>query len=100
VELQFGGKNKTPLNRFHLAQFWENRIRESESLRGWNSSKTRKVINNNVLPNELTVVPDTSSDGILLFRGNFPNYGTAAVYVPIFDEHGKRLSTFRFDFEF
>ena len=100
VELQLGGKNKNPMNRFHLSQFWENRIKDSENHRGWNSSKTRKVINNTVLPNELTVVPDSASDGLIVFRGKFPNYGTATVYVPIFAQDGRPLTTFRFNFEF
>jgi hypothetical protein len=100
VELQFGGKNKPPINRFHLSQFWENRIRESESLRGWNSSKTKKVVNQNVLPNELTVTPGPASEGLLVFMGRFPNYGTATVYLPVFNEDGKPVTNFKFDFEF
>ena len=26
IEIQFGGKNKNPVNRFHLHEFWKNRI--------------------------------------------------------------------------
>jgi len=100
VELQFGGKNKNPMNRFHLSQFWENKIRESESHRGWNSSKTKKVVNQNVLPNELTVTPGPASDGFLVFMGRFPNYGTATVYLPVFSEDGKTIHNFTFHFEF
>jgi hypothetical protein len=42
LELQFGGKNKNPMNRFHLSQFWANKIRESESHRGWNSRASER----------------------------------------------------------
>lgn len=100
IEIQFGGKNKNPVNRFHLYEFWKNRIYKDDTYKKWNSSKINQLIKKTVLPNTVISKPQSDTNGLLLFMGRFPNYGTADVYIPIFTEDGNQLHNFRFVFQF
>ncbi|MBA7651599.1 hypothetical protein ES703_59418 [subsurface metagenome] len=100
IEIQFGGKNKNPVNRFHLYEFWKNRIYKDDTYKKWNSSKINQLIKKTVLPNTVISKPQSDTPGLLVFMGRFPNYGTADVYIPIFTEDGKQLHNFRFVFRF
>ena len=100
IEIQFGGKNKNPVNRFHLYEFWKNRIYKDDTYKKWNSSKINQLIKKTVLPNTVISKPQSDTAGLLVFMGRFPNYGTADVYIPIFTEDGNQLHNFRFVFQF
>lgn len=99
TELQFGGRNKSPVNRFHLTQFWESK-KDKVGMKGRDLVELKKIIQENVLPNELSIEENTLSTGLLVFTGRFPKYGKAVVYVPLFLEKNRPVNTFSFEFEF
>lgn len=99
IELQFGKITTHPLNRFQLLNFWEPRLKQEE-YRRWNSSILKKIIKENVLPNELVITSEKSQTGLLVFQGRFPDYGSATIYVPIYNSKNKEITRFIFIFEF
>jgi len=100
IELQFGRISTNPLNRFHLYNFWEPRLKNQDEYKKWNRSVLRKIIKENVFPNELEIVPGEIKSGLIVFQGRFPNYGDATIYLPIFDKKNQQLTRFIFNFEF
>ncbi len=95
MELQFGGKNLAPTNRFHLGQYWE--IRDE---RDRVSSSEQWTINRTMLDNRVTLKPGASGSGYVVFMGNLPRNGTATVYVPAIAGKDQEIHTFEFRFEF
>jgi len=93
IELQFVKVNKHPINQFHLKQFWEMKSKNS-------NYKISLLIKNNVVQNKLVLKEESNYKGLLVFIGNFPNYGDAKVYVPVFREDGRLIHNFKFDFSF
>jgi len=99
LEIQFGGQNRTPYNRFQLTNYWETKDEQQDTRK---SDRARKagVIKDWVLPNELTVAPGGKVKGYAVFLGNFPTYGTAVVYVPVLQAQERPIHRFEFDFSF
>ena len=100
IEIQFGSISKEPLNRFQLAQFWEPRLRKQPDYERWNFSILRSVINKNVFDNDTLIKEGEATAGLIVFKGAFPDYGKAVIYIPIFDGSGKMLKRYEVEVEF
>jgi len=77
IELQFAGKVFEPINRFHLYNFWELKIKNNEDYFYWSPSKVNLIIKDNVFPNSLSISPGEKYTYLLTFMGRFPKYGQA-----------------------
>ncbi len=100
MEIQFGGQNKSPVNRHQLSSIWEREIMKNDRYRGWDAGRVKNIIKRNIFPNKMVITANSRNKGLLLFKGNFPNYGQATIYVPVFKENGEMVRNFRFSFEF
>lgn len=99
LELQFGGQNRTPYNRFQLTNYWETKDEQRDTKKADRARKAG-VIKDWVLPNELTVASGGKIKGYAVFLGNFPSYGTAVLYVPVLQAQERPIHRFEFDFSF
>ena len=102
LELQFGGANASPKNRFQLINFWKSVIKpqiEDKKYTGWSMGRLQSVIKKTMFSDETTIRSGDHIRGILVFEGGFPRYGDAVVYVPVLKE-GSLAKNFRFDLEF
>ena len=102
VEIQFGSVNTSPTNRFLLTSLWNRVLRpqmEDKKYTGWTMSRVKSVIKKNLFPNEFQIKGGERQKGLLLFKGNFPKYGEAVVYIPVVKE-GFVAKNFRFTMEF
>jgi hypothetical protein len=97
VELQYGGKTLQPYNRFQLGQHWEF---TDEEAKGIHKSRREKIIEETVLPNSYTIPAGGAMKGYVVFIGNTPNYGSAMVYVPLFESTDVVRHRFEFPFDF
>jgi hypothetical protein len=97
LELQYGGKALQPYNRFQLGQHWEF---TDEEAKGIHKSRREKIIEQMVLPNNYIVQAGGIMRGYVVFIGNTPNYGSAMVYVPLFESKDVVRHRFEFPFEF
>ena len=100
IELQYGGINARPYNRFQLANFWGPRVERQSEYEKWNKSILKTVINKNVFDNHNVIQKGINTEGYLVFKGPFPDYGRAVIFIPIFDESGRMLKRYEVDFEF
>jgi len=100
IELQFGGINARPYNRFQLANFWEPRLERQPEYKKWSMSILKNVINKNVFDNHNVIQKGINSEGYVVFKGPFPDYGRAVIFIPIFDGSGRMLKRYEVDFEF
>ena len=100
IELQYGGINARPFNRFQLANFWDPRLKKQPEYKRWNISILRNVIDKNVFDNKTLIKKGDSMAGYLVFKGQFPDYGKAVIYIPIFDKSGRVLKRYEIEFEF
>lgn len=98
LEIQFGGQNRTPYNRFQLTNYWD--VKQEDKVKGIYITRRNSVINDWVLPNELTVSAGGKVKGYAVFMGNFPSYGTAGLYVPVLQAQERAIHRFEFDFSF
>jgi len=99
IELQFGRKNKKPLNRFQLDQFWKS-VNKKGDIKGKDISRMSLLIKKHVIPNDIDIEKRAGYNGLLVFMSSFPDYGNARIYVPVFKEDGELINNFRYDFEF
>ena len=99
IELAFGGRTYTPQNRFHFGNFWSRRD-DSQGTSGRNARLRQREIREVLLDNEVTVREVSSHQGMVLFKGRFPRYGTARITVPVRDRGGRELERAVFEFEF
>jgi hypothetical protein len=99
LEIQFGGQNRTPYNRFQLTNYWKVKD-EDRDTRNIYRAQRADIINDWVLPNELTVAPGGKAKGYAVFLGNFPSYGTAVLYVPVLQAEQYVIHRFDFDYTF
>ena len=99
IELAFGGRHYTPQNRFHFGNFWSRRD-DSQGTSGADSRRRRQEIRRIILDNEVTVREVSSHQGVVLFKGRLPRYGTARITVPVRDRGGRELERAVFEFEF
>lgn len=95
IEFHFGPKYYPPINRFHLSQDWEYRIRSQNDYNGWSSGKVSYVINRTMLPDKLALKPNESYTGLVVFMGNFPSYGEASLYLPVFAANEELIHLFK-----
>ena len=100
LEIQFGKVNANPYNRFQLANFWESRLKRQPEYEKWNMSVIKSVINKNVFDNKVVINKRESSEGLIVFKGPFPDYGEAVIYIPIFDKEGNIMTRYEIRFEF
>ncbi|UCB46940.1 MAG: hypothetical protein JSV25_05855 [Spirochaetota bacterium] len=100
IELQFGNVNTDPTNQFQLISFWDFRFQKEHVYQGWSMGKVRRRTKKNLLPNEFVINRDKVVKGYLLFRGSFPRYGDAAIYIPVLREGEGMVKNFKFDFLF
>ena len=99
LEFQYSGKYLKPYNRFLLGQHWE----FTDEDRGTDASdivRREKIIENTVLPNSYTLRAGGIMKGYAVFVGDTPNYGPAAVYIPLFKNKEAVLHRFEFSFGF
>jgi|GEM_PF-3800864 len=99
IELAMGGRTYRPQNRFHFGNYWERRDR-SDGTRGSLARQRQQEIRRVLLDNQITVREVSSDQGMVLFRGSFPRYGTARITVPVRDRQGRELERAEFEFEF
>ena len=99
IELQYGGINARPYNRFQLANFWGPRVERQSEYEKWNKSILKTVINKNVFDNHNVIQKGINTEGYLVFKGPFPDYGRAVIFIPIFDESARMLKRYEVDFE-
>lgn len=102
VEIQFGGINKQPTNQFLLTKFWEHELQQEmldKRYVGWSMGKIRVLIKRTIFPNKFEIQRGDTQKGLLFFKGGFPRYGEAFVYVPVIKD-GAMAKNFRFTFEF
>jgi homospermidine synthase len=97
IELQYGGKALQPYNRFQLNQHWEFTDEEAKAIY---KSRREKIIEQMVLPNSYTLQAGGIMRGYVVFLGSTPNYGSATVYVPLFEIKDRVFHRFEFPFEF
>jgi hypothetical protein len=100
IELQFGNINTDPTNQFQLISFWDFRLQKENVYHGWSMGKVRTRIKKNLLPNKFTINKDKGVKGYLLFKGAFPRYGDATIYIPVTREGEGMVKNFKFDFLF
>ncbi len=102
MEIQFGGVNKCPKNRFQLTNFWKGVLKpyiEDKKYTGWSIGKVQSVIKKTMVPDEAAIRGGDHIRGIVVFEGAFPRYGDAVVYIPVLKE-GSLAKNYRFDLEF
>ena len=100
VEIQFGGVNAKPYNRFQLENFWKPRLEKQPDYEKWNFSILRRVVEQNVIDNRVKIGKGRHIDGLVVFKGPFPDYGRAVVYIPLFSERNELIKIFEMKFEF
>lgn len=98
IELQFSGKIEKPTNRFHFINLWERFDRQKEA-REYDLTTIKNKIDRTLLENE-NEADGGSIVGLILFREKLPTYGEATVYVPVYDQNGRLVHRFEYDFEF
>ncbi len=98
VKLSIEGKSIAPTNRFHLTEFWENRVRHETTVRGRDLAKMKLIIKREVVPNTVEIGSGSSSRGFLVFMGKFDIYSEKRVVVPVYDGTGNSLGNFDFTF--
>lgn len=99
LELQHGGKSLDPYNRFQLQQEWEFQD-DQKPVKPIDKVRRERIINENVLPNTLSVPAGGKFKGYVVFIGNTPRYGTATVYVPLLRGKDDLAHRLEFTFEF
>ena len=99
LELQYGGKALEPYNRFQLDQHWKF-TDEDRGTKAVYKARREKIIEDTVLPNYYTLQAGGIMRGYVVFVGNTPNYGSAMVYVPLFESEDVMFHRFEFPFEF
>ena len=99
IELAMGGRTYQPQNRFHFGNYWRERD-ESQGTSGAHARQRQQEIVRVLLDNEVTVREVGSHQGMILFRGRFPRYGTARIIVPARNREGRELERAVFEFEF
>jgi hypothetical protein len=98
IKLSIDGKSVTPTNRFHLTEFWENRIRHEQTVVGRDLVKFRLIIKREVVPNTIEVSSGSSLRGFVVFMGSFDIYSQKSVVIPVYDGTGNFLKNFEFTF--
>jgi hypothetical protein len=58
------------------------------------------IIEKNVLRNSYTISAGGAIKGYLVFIGNTPTYGEAALYIPVYRTERERVELFEFTYEF
>ena len=98
IELQFGGKLKSPENAFHLINYWELEGEKADSEQ-YDIARMRPKIKRNLLPNDLTVEGGSNYSGILVFQGRLPSHGRGTIVVPVFKAKGELIHDFIFEMD-
>lgn len=98
IKLSIEGKTITPTNRFHLTEFWENKIRHQTEMVGMDLAKIRLIIKREVVPNSIEVSSGSSLRGLVVFMGSFDIYSQKNVVFPVYDGSGNFLKNFDFTF--
>ncbi len=97
LELQSGGKPKSPKNIFHFSNYWELELKPGDT-RKYDLGRIKLAIKRNLLPNKFTVNKDSNSTGFFVFQGRLPRYGEFTLFVPVFKKNGEMIHNFRYDF--
>ena len=99
IELAYEGRVVSPQNRFHFGLFWDN---QDEQL-GSSTVQARRrqtLINETLPPNKLEIEGGSTDGGYLVFRGRFPQYGTAVITLRMRDLSGRPTATHELEFTF
>lgn len=98
IELQSGGKPKSPKNIFHFTNYWEVELKTGNTQK-YDLGRIKLAIKRNLLPNKFTINKDSNTAGLLVFQGRLPRYGDFTLFVPVFSKDGEMIHNFRYDFE-
>ena len=99
IEISYGGRSVSPTNQFHFGLYWQNQD-ESGDQTGSDINARQRTIRQTLLGNQFRVAPTETTRGMLLFRGNFPQFGTAVITVAILDQTNRPVERAQFTFEF
>lgn len=99
IELSYEGRVANPQNRFHFGLFWENLDAEAEVSTA-HARRRQTLINETLPPNTIEIERGSEDGGYLVYRGRFPQYGTAVIRVPVRDLSGRPAETHTVEFRF
>lgn len=99
IEMSYGGRAVAPMNQFHFGQYWQHRDEQTE-VSGAEAAARQRTIRRTILSNTTRVAPGETESGMLLFRGNFPRYGSAEITVQIVDQTERPIERAQFTYEF
>ncbi|TVR32270.1 MAG: hypothetical protein EA404_08345 [Spirochaetaceae bacterium] len=99
IEMSYGGRSARPVNRFQHGQYWQNRDQQ-QGISGAQAMTRQRTIRATVLANQTSVAPRQTDSGILLFRGAFPQFGSALITIQLLDADERPLERATFSFEF
>ena len=99
VEISYGGRTSNPTNQFHFGLYWEQRDQEG-GVSGSDVNARQRLIRQTVAPHRIRVAGGSSESSMLLFRGNFPQFGTAVITIAVLDETDRPVDRAVFTFEF
>ncbi len=99
IEISYGGRTSNPTNQFHFGLYWEQRDQEG-GVSGSDGNARQRIIRQTVAPNRIRVAGGSSESSMLLFRGNFPQFGTAVITIAVLDETDRPIDRAVFTFEF
>jgi hypothetical protein len=99
MSFQFGGREAGPLSEFAMYDYWEREDDSSEILPA-DQRRRKATIRDNLLPAEVKIPPGGRISGLAVFSANYPRYGTAILYIPIYDESERLLKRVEITFEF
>jgi len=104
VVFDYLGTTSRPVSRVDFSQYWEQSLRNPGAAttggrrryRDWSYSSVLSVINENVLPDSLDMLPGPAYSGFMLFGVGERKYGTARVTVPLYAVSGRKIHEFVF----
>ncbi len=99
IELSYEGRVARPQNRFHFGLFWEQQDQDLGSSTV-HTRRRQNLINETLPPNTLEIESGSTDGGYLVYRGRFPQYGTAVINVPIRDLSGRPADRHAVEFRF
>ena len=99
IELQFRDRTKQPWNAFQFIEAWESRT-DTDGMSKSADRTRQSLINEQIPPNKYTVPAGAARKYLYLFRGDFPKYGNADLYIPVLGTNERPVARAEFRYEF